>query len=451
MDISCVLGGISVSMRFFVTFSYYRHTLLMSSFLTGCVMAEYIIRGGKPLYGTVRAQGSKNSAVAVLMACIAVKGEVVLRRVPYITDVVNCIEIIRYLGGTVRWLPNGSLSVDCSSLAYREIPLCFTGRIRASTYLMGACLNRFGVCPSLQAGGCSLGSRPVDLHIDALKALGAEFSTDGGLRMLRSPKGEYEFPLRTVGGTVNAIVASVCGKDTCILKNCAKEPHVCDLVRFLNACGADIKGEGTGRLRIRGVKELTGCGFTLSGDMIEAGTYLLAGAATGGRVTVTEVSSCELDTLCGTLCDMGMTVDKTDSSVSVRGGISKGGEVETGAYPLFPTDLHPQTVAFMGSVPFVSVLTESVFGADRFSYLSELGKQGLEYYSKGETVRIYGGRYRCARVNATDLRGGAANVIAALCAEGESIIGRAEYIERGYSDLVLKLRALGAEIAYGEP
>ena len=416
--------------------------------LTGWGMAEYIIRGGKPLSGTVEAQGSKNSAVAVLLACIAVQGTVRLHRVPYITDVADCIEIIRSIGGEVNWLPDRSLSVDCSNVGYREVPLRIVSRIRASTYIMGGFLNRFGRCPALKSGGCSLGARPVDLHLSALEAIGAEVSNDGGLSMAVTPNGEYEFPKVTVGGTINAVVAAACGNGCCVLKNCALEPHVCDIVRFLNACGGDIVGLGSDTLVIRGVEALEGCEFTLSGDMIEAGTYLLAGASTGGAVNVTGVRPVELYSLCRVLEEMGLEVAEGDRFVSASGKVERGAIVETGAYPLFPTDLHPQLVAFMGSVPFESRLRERVFGADRFKYLAELGKQGLEYRVDNDTVRVRGGGYRSARACATDLRGGAANVIAALCAEGESAVGNAEYIERGYSDFILKLRALGADIGY---
>ena len=412
----------------------------------GCGMSKYIIRGGNPLVGTVEAQGSKNSAVAVLLACIAVKGKVVLHRVPYITDVLDCIEILRYLGGSVGWADDGALSVDCSEVECRSIPDSITGRIRASTYIMGAFINRFGWCPMLKSGGCSLGDRPIDLHIDALAALGARECSDGGLKRYGSFNGRYDFSKITVGGTINTVVSAACGDGVCTLKNCAKEPHVCDIVRFLNTCGADIDGEGSDCLSIRGVSELHGCEFTLSGDMIEAGTYLIAGAATGGAVTVNGVSSRELESLCTVLSEMGLTVDVDDSSVSISGKIVRGVRVETGAYPLFPTDLHPQTVALMGNVPYESALCERVFGADRFRYLRELENQGLRYGIEGDTVTVFGGGYRAAEVGATDLRGGAANVIAALCADGVSTVGNAEYIERGYSDFIFKLRSLGADV-----
>jgi len=418
--------------------------------LAGCVMSEYIVRGGKPLFGTVRAQGSKNSAVAILMSCVAVKGEVRLRRVPYITDVVDCIGIIRYMGGVVEWLSDGSLLVDCSRVEYREIPCSVTARIRASTYLLGACLNRFGYCGPLSTGGCSLGARPINLHMNALIAIGAAKSADGRVCVPGSLSGEYKFPQKTVGGTVNAVVAAVCGGGDCVFENCATEPHVCDLVRFLCFCGANIEGVGTETLTIRGVERLHGCDFTLLGDMIEAGTYLLAGAVTGGEVTVTDLCANELASFCNVLEEMGLGVSRGELFVRVSGRAVRGTWVKTGAFPLFPTDLHPQTVALMGSCSGEGGLKEEVFGADRFAYLSELKKQGLRYSIAGDTVSVFGGGYHSARVNATDLRGGAANIIAALCAEGESVIGNAELIERGYSDLILKLSSLGAEIRYGD-
>jgi UDP-N-acetylglucosamine 1-carboxyvinyltransferase len=431
---------------FYVTFIYCAAYSVNKFFIAGCVMSRYIIRGGKPLIGTVEAQGSKNSAVAILLACIAVRGRVVLRRVPYITDVLDCIEILRCLGGVVEWLPDRSLCVDCTEIEYKLIPADITGRIRASTYIMGAFINRFGRCPQLKSGGCSLGERPVDLHVDSLIALGATVSSDGGLNTGGALNGTYEFPKITVGGTVNSVIASACGCGRCVLKNCAKEPHVLDLIGFLNACGADIHSAESGVVTVCGVKALHGCEFTLSGDMIEAGTYLIAGAATGGTVTVNGICPDELESLCAVLNRMGIGVTFGEASVGVSGRIERGITVETGAYPLFPTDLHPQIVALMGSGPYGSSLRECVFGSDRFRYLSELGKQGLDYRVEGNLVTVRGRGYKASRVSATDLRGGAANVIAALCADGESIVGRAEFVERGYSDIVLKLRALGADV-----
>ena len=412
-------------------------------------MSEYVIKGGIPLCGTVEVQGSKNSAVAILMACIVVKGKVTLRRVPYISDVVRCIEILRYLGAVVEWHPDRTLSVDCSELEYVSISESLVGSIRASTYLMGACLNRFGRCHFLQGGGCSLGRRPVDLHVGALGAIGAELMMDGAMYMRNSPNGSFRFPAVTVGGTINAVVAAACGNGRCLFENCAREPHVCDVVRFLNSCGADIRGMGSSVLEVRGVDSLKGCDFVLSGDMIEGGTYLLAGVATRGVVTVKSVNPRELGALCGVLDEAGVDVWIDGEAIGVSGEVKRGLRVETGEYPLFPTDLHPQTVALMGSVPYNSVLCERVFGCDRFGYLEQLGKQGLDYVIEGDRVSVFGGGYTSASVCATDLRGGAANVIAALCADGESTVRRAEFIERGYSDMVLKLRALGAVMGYG--
>lgn len=413
-------------------------------------MSAYVIRGGRPLFGVVEAQGSKNSAVAVLLACVAVRGEVVLHRVPFITDVTDCIEILRYLGGRVEWISKCSLSVNCSGVEYREVPIELTGRIRASTYLMGACLNRFGRCRLMRGGGCSLGERPVNLHIESLLALGASMGMDGELSTDGALNGRYVFPFVTVGGTVNAVVSTACGSGTCLLENCAREPHVCDVIRFLNACGADIRGVGTSFLTVSGVEKLVGCEYTLSGDMIEAGTYLAMGVATGGAVTVNGVSSYELESFCRTLSEMGVEISVTPDSVAASGVVKRSGRVETGAFPLFPTDLHPQTVAVMGGSFCESVLREKVFGVDRFKYLFQLERQGLKYRVEDDAVWVSGGGYRPAVVCATDLRGGVANVIAALCADGESVVRKAEYIERGYSDFVLKLRSLGAGICYSD-
>ena len=392
-------------------------------------MAEYIIRGGKPLYGEIAAQGSKNSAVAILMACITVRGVVILRRIPYVTDVLDCIQILRSLGARVEWLNDGGLLIDCTDLEYCMLSSDITRRIRASTYLMGSCLSRFGRCRLLEHGGCALGKRPIDIHLDVLRKIGMR--ENGDMLSLASPYGEAEFSRVTVGGTVNALLATVCGDGECIFTNCAKEPHVCDIVRFLNSCGANITGCGEDRLVVKGVKELIGCEFSLSGDMIEAGTYILAGAVTGGSVTVRGIIPDELASLGVVLSKMGFKIECLNDRVSVSGYGSYGVSVETGEYPFFPTDLHPQLVALMGSFYEEYSLRERVFGADRFAYLNELVKFGGRFEVIGDTVSIFGGKYSPSNVVATDLRGGAAMVIAALCANGESRVGKAEFIERG--------------------
>ena len=408
-------------------------------------MAEFVIRGRKPLCGEIVVQGSKNSAVAILMACIVVKGRIVLWRVPFITDVINCIEILRGLGGKVEWSADGALRVDCRELEYKIPSRELTEKMRASTYLMGACLSRFGRCDALAFGGCSLGARPVDIHLEVLRKIGVE--SDSGALFLEDPCGVAEFSRVTVGGTVNAILAAVCGTGECVFKNCAKEPHVLDLIEFLRGCGAEIEGFGESEIRVKGVAELHGCEFVLSGDMIEAGTYLICGVATGGGVTVRGVSPFEMVALNQTFLEMGYRVECGVDSVSVTGVGHGGNVVATGEYPKFPTDLHPQIVALMGMIGG-DILVENVFGSDRFSYVNELVKFGLKCHLEGSRVKVDGCGYRSAKVDATDLRGGAALVIAALCAEGESVVGRVEYIERGYSDLVSKLTSIGADIKY---
>ena len=407
-------------------------------------MAKFIVRGGKPLYGEIVAQGSKNSAVAILMACIAVKGLVTLWRVPFITDVLNCIEILKGFGAKVEWGVDGALRVDCRELKYKHPSQELTAKMRASTYLMGACLSRFGKCDALAFGGCSLGERPVNIHLEVLRKIGVE--NRSGTLFLEEPCGMAVFSRVTVGGTVNAILAAVCGVGECLFKNCAKEPHVRDLVEFLRNCGADIEGLGESEIRVRGVTELHGCEFILSGDMIEAGTYLISGVATGGDVTVRGVSPFEMVALNQMFLEMGYRVECGVDGVSVSGVGCGGNVVVTGEYPMFPTDLHPQTVALMGMVKGGGTLVENVFGSDRFAYVNELAKFGAKCCVEGSRVVVEGLGYHPANADATDLRGGAALVIAALCTGGESVIGCVEYIERGYSDFVSKLRSLGADI-----
>lgn len=419
-------------------------------------MRRYHISGGKPLYGTVEVQGSKNSAVAVIMACIAVKGRVLLRRVPYISDVSDCLSAVRCHGGVAEWCGDGMLSVDCTDVRFVEVPRELTGKLRASAYLMGAQLSRFGICHIPRLGGCALGARPIDLHLYAFSELGARACAQDGHSICfpsgRGRGGHIGFPKITVGGTVNALLASVCADGETIISNCAREPHVCDLVRFLSRCGADISGIGTSELRVRGVRELHGCEFTLSGDMIEAGTYLIAGAATRGIVGVYGVESDQLSSLLGVLGEMGaeVTVAYSGAAVNGKGGL-RACRVKTEEYPGFPTDLHPPLAVLMGIAEGESVIREGIFSSSRFRYLEGLRAMGLSASVSGEEVRICGGAtLRPADVTATDLRGGAALTAAALCASGESVISGVEYIERGYSFPLQKLRALGADVTVSD-
>lgn len=439
------------------------------------IMSAYYIRGGRPLYGNIELQGSKNSAVAIIMACITVRGKVLLRRVPYISDVSDCISIIRYLGGFAEWCGDGMLSIDCTELNGCDVPSCLTGRMRASTYLMGAELNRFGSCRVPNIGGCTLGDRPIDLHLYAFSRLGARLSgncennsffRDGGYeeisegmkgidncRTIVFPYGKcvggvIAFSRVTVGGTVNALLASACADGETLILNAAREPHISDMIRFLNKCGADISGEGSSEIRVRGVEALHGCEFTLRGDMIEAGTYLIMGAASKGIIGVSGVDTKELTALFETLEKMGVEVSAVGNGAVVNGqGSLKCTSVSTAAYPGFPTDLHPQLAVLMSIAEGEGRICESVFSCNRFKYLDGLRLFGVKAITNGEILELIGGTHlKKARADAVDLRGGAALVTAAICACGESIIGNVEYIERGYSFMPKKLRSLGADI-----
>lgn len=420
-------------------------------------MRRYFIRGGRPLYGNVEAQGSKNSAVAVIMACIAVKGRVLLRRVPSISDVSDCISLIRCLGAEVERCGDGMLSIDCTELSHNGVPETLTSRLRASSYLMGAELSRFGSCRVPKLGGCALGARPIDLHLYAFSALGARSYGEGEDGSIGFPDGvgvggKIVFPRITVGGTVNALLASVCATGETTLSNCAREPHICDLASFLSRCGAKIDGIGTSEMHVCGVEELHGCEFTLSGDMIEAGTYLIAGAASRGIVSVNGIKSVQLAALFEALGEMGaeVTVGRYGAAVNGRGPL-RACHVQTEEYPGFPTDLHPPLAVMMSVASGESSMTEGIFSSARFKYLNGLMSMGMSASVEGDTVRIEGGgSLLSAEARATDLRGGAALVIAALCAEGVSVISGVEYIERGYSFLPEKLRALGADITVSD-
>lgn len=415
-------------------------------------MGCYVINGGKQLKGNIDIQGSKNSAVAVIIASLAVCGTVEISNLPDISDVHNCLQILTHLGCSYWFKHPNTVIINTENARLGYIPTALLCEMRASCYLLGAELARFGRCEHTCSGGCNFGSRPMNFHFDALKALGASEESRNGKSVYSARGGlkgnEIVLPMASVGATVNAIICASRAKGKTVIKNAAREPHVCDLACFLNACGANVTNYGTDTVTVYGNKHLHGASFRLRGDMIEAGTYMLAPLLCGGRISMTGAPSEDLSCFSELITEIGASVSVSGGKLTVSGGELRAFDVTTAPYPAFPTDLHPQIAVLATACKGVSSVTETVFSG-RFAYLTPLKKMGLKCSLDGNRLTILGNtELKSASVSATDLRGGASLILAALSARGESVISNAEYINRGYSRMVEKLSGVGAEIGY---
>lgn len=409
-------------------------------------MSEYVIRGGTPLAGEIEVSGAKNGALPLLFASVVADGACTYYRVPDIGDVRLALRILSEMGARVTRHDAHTVTVDARYLSPAAIPRQLTVGMRASSYLLGVCLGRFGFATEPMTGGCDFGNRPLNCHYGVFHALGALgegelYAPPGGLI-----GGTYAFPQVSVGATINGLFAACRARGTTHLLNCATESHVGDLIRFLNALGADISGGGTPELIIHGCDRLGRASFVVSPDEIEAGTYLLAGVASGGDVTVSGIRPCDLAPLTDVLVRSGCLVDTAPDRVRVRRGTDfQGVSLETAPAPGFPTDLHPQTVAALCFAVGESRVTERVW-QERFRYTRELEKMGAVFTRAGQTLTVCPTAMHAASVTATDLRGGAALAIAALGVRGETRLDGCELIERGYEDFTIKLRRLGGDV-----
>lgn len=408
--------------------------------------------GGKRLYGSIHVGGMKNSALPVIFATILTKDKCIIENVPNVSDIALSFDILRLLGANVTYFPNTNIAhIDTSTLDKNYATYDIVSRMRGSTYLIGALLGRFGSSAVGWPGGCDFGTRPIDRHIKGFEALGARCSFNDGYIETVAPDGLHGgnvyFDAPSVGATVNVMIAAVLADGETVIDNAAREPHIVDLANFFNCCGARITGAGTTTIKIKGVKELKGCTYKLVPDMIEAGTYMVAAAATGGEVEVCNVIPKHMETVTAKLSEMGVELDIEDTKITVRSNSAlRGTSLCALPYPGFPTDMHPQFGALMCLANGISTITEGIWD-NRFKYLSELGKMGAIYeVDKSRAIITGSGRLSGTDLHATDLRAGAALVIAAMAAEGRSQISGVEYIERGYYDMVGKLRALGADI-----
>jgi len=415
-------------------------------------MTQYIVRGGKPLAGSVTISGAKNAAVAIIPAALLIDGKCRVENIPDISDVHDLIDILITMGATVTQVNATTWDFDCSHVRQTKAPFDKARKIRASYYLIGALLGRFGRAEVAMPGGCDFGSRPIDQHIKGWEALGAEVEIIGGELLARSEGrlvgSDVYLDMESVGATMNTMIAAVLAEGTTVIENAAKEPHVVDLANFLNSMGARVSGAGTDVIKVRGVEKLYGGFYSIIPDQIEAGTYLMAGAATGGSVTVCNVIPKHLDCITAKLKEMGCKITEYDDAVQVDAPAKlKKTNVKTLPYPGFPTDMQPQIAVCMSLAKGTSIITEGVYD-NRFRYVAELRRMGAQGQVDGKVCVIEGTDGLVgAPVKACDLRAGAAMVIAGLAAQGTTVVEEVHHIERGYENIIEKLRGLGADIS----
>lgn len=396
--------------------------------------------------------GAKNAAVAILPAALLVDGVCRIENVPNISDVTMILGILRDLGAKVRMINPTTVELDCSHVHKQNVPYELARQIRASYYLIGALLGRFGRAEVPPPGGCDLGVRPIDQHLKGFSAMGTRIQVENGFIHAAAPTGRLHgaqiyLDVVSVGATMNILLAAALADGLTIIENAAKEPHIVDLANFLNSMGADIMGAGTDVIKIRGVERLSGGVYSIIPDQIEAGTYMAAVAAAGGEVLIKNVIPKHLECITAKLLEMGVDVDERDDAVLVRrtGRLTRT-NVKTLPYPGFPTDMQPQIAAVLCLAEGTSVLTEGVWD-NRYRYVDEFRRMGAQIQVDGKIAVIEGVESLTgAKIQACDLRAGAAMVIAGLAAQGTTEISCIHHIERGYEDIVRKLSGVGADI-----
>lgn len=413
-------------------------------------MEKYVIEGGLPLKGEVTIGGAKNAVVAIMPATILANGPCVIENIPDISDVAMIMKILEQMGAKVQTLSGNSIMIDTSYITSYEVPTDLARKLRASYYFLGALLARFKKAVVPMPGGCDFGVRPIDQHVAAFEAIGSKCEVEFGLVKLEAEElmaSHIYFDVVTVGATINAMLASVYATGTTVIENAAKEPHIVDLANFLNSMGADIMGAGTDVIKIKGVEQLTGTTYSIIPDQIEAGTYMVAAAATRGDITIKNVIPKHLESITSKIEAVGAKVIENDDSIRVIGGISYNRtNVKTLPHPGFPTDMQPQIAVLLCLAEGTSIITEGVW-ENRFKYVNELRRLGAEISVDGRVAVIEGStNFTGAPVRASDLRAGAALVIAGLASKGTTEIENISHIERGYENICEKLRELGADI-----
>ncbi len=413
-------------------------------------MNKIVINGPCRLDGEVEISGGKNAIVAILPATVMVRGKCVIENVPHISDVENILEILKYMGAGVRVIDAKTLEIDCTDIKQCEIPYELARRLRASYYFLGVMLGRWHDTTVAMPGGCSIGLRPIDQHIKGFEALGAKVDFERGNVHARCGAlvgNHVYFDVVSVGATINIMIAAATAEGMTVMENVAKEPHIVDVANFLNSMGADISGAGTDVIKVRGVPRLCGGSYAVIPDQIEAGTFMVAAAATRGDVTIKNVIPKHLECISRKLTEMNVKVAEFDDYIRVIGsGVIESASVKTMPYPGFPTDMHPQMAVLMSLADGTSRVTENIWES-RFKYVDELRKLGAQIAVTGNVATIEGGvQLLGAPIRSCDLRAGAAMIIAGLVASGTTVIEEIEFIERGYENIIEKFRGLGANI-----
>lgn len=410
---------------------------------------KLVIEGGHPIEGEVAINGAKNAAVAVIPAALMAEGESIIENLPLIEDVFAMDDILIRLGAKIEY-DNHSLKIDATNLNSFIAPYESVKKIRASYYLIGALLSRFGKAEVAMPGGCNFGSRPIDQHIKGFRALGADVKIENGIIKAYADElvgTNIYLDVVSVGATINLMLAAVKAKGTTIIENAAKEPHVVDVANFLNAMGAKIKGAGTDLIRIQGVGALKPAKYAIIPDQIEAGTYMIAACVTKGHVIVKNIIPKHLESLSAKLIEMGAEVKAFEDAIEVKcKNRLKSSNIKTMPYPGFPTDLQPQMAVLLSICEGTSLISEGVW-ENRYQYVEELKKMGANIKVEGRVAVIEGVEdLQGAEVVAVDLRAGAALIVAGLAAKGKTLIYNTKNVDRGYEKIDQKLRSLGAKV-----
>ncbi len=413
-------------------------------------MDKLVINGKKRLNGEITISGAKNAAVAIIPAAILSDGICRIENLPDISDVNELITILGELGAGVRRIDDATIEIDSSTISSYVVPAEKSKRLRASSYLMGAMLGRFSKASVAPPGGCDFGTRPIDQHIKGFELLGSTVTLEHGMVNIVADKltgNQVYLDVVSVGATVNIMLAAVKAKGLTIIENAAKEPHIVDLANFLLSMGADIRGAGTDTIKIRGVNHLHGTTYSIIPDQIEAGTYMAAVVAASGDVIIKNVIPKHLESITAKLIEMGATIDDLDDALRVRSnGKIRKCNIKTMPHPGFPTDMQPQIATVLSIADGKSIITESIWD-NRFRYAEQLKKLGAYIEAEGKVATVYGVEgLHGNTVKATDLRAGAAMVIAGLIAKGQTVIEDIHHIQRGYEKIVEKLSSVGADI-----
>ena len=413
------------------------------------ILEKLKITGGNQLFGEIAVCGAKNAAVAIIPAALLVDGVCRIENIPDIKDVRLIIDMLVQLGARVTYIDDTTIEVDSSNLKTCIAPASLASKMRASYYLLGALLGRMNRAEVSLPGGCNFGTRPIDLHEKGFRAMGASVEITDGIVYAQAEKlcaATIYLDTVSVGATINIMLAASLAKGKTIIENAAKEPHIVDVANFLNAMGANVRGAGTDVIRITGVEKMRGGSYSIIPDQIEAGTFMLLAAAAGGEVLVRNIIPRHMNCLTSKLEEMGVNITEYDDSIRIeRNGKLRGASVRTMPYPGFPTDLQPQIVALLSTVDGKSTVDENVW-ENRFQYVEQLQNMGADICVSGKRASICGQKLHGAQVTATDLRAGAALIIAGAAAQGVTEIASPHYIDRGYSDIERRLRSIGVKI-----